>query len=454
MKAKLTEEAENAASFGDYKASVELILTSDFEQRENEFVKLNKLLTVSLVAKYQSEIEEQLKVLFSTDKWEILKETVRLTTLLCIKSKLKASDSFQDLIGNAVLSLVNHEEFRMRKEVCNLVHFMDNNDWIKQLFAKCTDFSNSSIFESNRLISLSLASGNFCYLFGDDDLIDTQVANLALNRRNESTFAGELLNLLVSKQVLKKPKLENLSNALFASLERALRSTWMPIRYQALLLITKLAFLSDINLSDQPNYFSTILPLVCLSRYIEVEGVKNEGMACWKALVGTGGIALLNSKFSLFLDVYIEELLSDHHSVREASCRVIHELFMRVFSGDHTDIVQERAEVIFERVISNTKHACWNVRESAFYCLTQLAKSIEIKEKAETLGYLSFIHLFDNVDEVRESSASCLVQLRAITGSIYERADKMLDSYVGSFETVDSYWEELKKEIMEYIVTR
>lgn len=167
----------------------------------------------------------------------------------------------------------------------------------------------------------------------------------------------------------------------------------------------------------QDNFFKQeILPLICINRYLPVEGVKNISLSLWKEIVNLEGIKIIREEYKFFLKCYLNQMNSKSHLAREAACRCLQELVMKVYNNEdifHAEITLKNRVSIVSSIEKCIKDACWNVRESAlnasgFVFLNlkgNLNLSITKSENLMSFFELVKLHLFDNIFEVRDSAA-------------------------------------------------
>jgi hypothetical protein len=139
---------------------------------------------------------------------------------------------------------------------------------------------------------------------------------------------------------------------------------WQQVRFPCLnLLIT---FYRE-ELSIDKSFIENTLPRICINRYIPVEGIKTIALTLWKTIVKLNGVNILRENFNCFLQLYISELDAKSHIAKEAACRCLQELVMKVLDDTPTNngILNQEYENIKVKLIECIKDQCWNVREAS-----------------------------------------------------------------------------------------
>jgi hypothetical protein len=118
-------------------------------------------------------------------------------------------------------------------------------------------------------------------------------------------------------------------------------------------------------LKESPFFLQFILPKICLNRYVPVEGVKSSSLTLWKIIVKDNGIHIIKSNLLFFLETYLHEMASLSPTTKEASCRCIQELIMRVSDESHFVYFEKKVYLIYSLLVKCIKDPVFNVRESA-----------------------------------------------------------------------------------------
>ena len=96
------------------------------------------------------------------------------------------------------------------------------------------------------------------------------------------------------------------------------------------------------SLKNEQIFMKKILPHICLNRYLQVEGIKKYTMILWKEITALGGIEYIKNNYEDFLSCYINELKTHGMIEREAACRCIQELIMKVYDeNSHREIINK-----------------------------------------------------------------------------------------------------------------
>ena len=224
-----------------------------------------------------------------------------------------------------------------------------------------------------------------------------------------------------------------------------------------------IAFNKNYPLKEDEYFLHNILPLICLNRYLPVDGVKNNSMLLWKSIVDLNGISIIKNNYECFLNAYIKELSSIGQSEKEAACRCVQELIMKVYEPSlHQDIVKKHYKEMINKIIKCSRDPCYNVRESGLIALSYVYGNIKnlIKDDTtlvEDICILMKEHCFDNVIEVRDASAFALKIYHKQGGVL---SQKYIDYYktlineLNNTEKMNILYEELKKEIFTNITAK
>jgi len=179
--------------------------------------------------------------------------------------------------------------------------------------------------ESINLVSILLE--NF-----DSDNISSQCASFEMMQL--------LLNILSFKQIYQYKSfiLNKLSTTLICFSQQ--------VRFTSINFLTEFyqkCLNNNINLlNEDENFIKNVLNSICLNRYVPVEGIKNNSLKLWKLVVGNNGIFIIKKNFLTFYDLYVKELGSTSHLTREASCRCLQELFMKVYEPSYKNLIKVR----------------------------------------------------------------------------------------------------------------
>ena len=221
------------------------------------------------------------------------------------------------------------------------------------------------------------------------------------------------------------------------------------------------------SLKNEKVFMKNILPHICLNRYLQVEGIKKNTMILWKEITALGGIEYIKSNYEDFLSCYLNELKTHGMIEREAACRCIQELIMKVYDEEtHREIINKYYKDMLQLTIKCCHDTCWNVRESGFislgYVFGNIKKNLEsdnesYKNIIKEINTLIKLHMFDNVIEVRDSSAYAL-EIYIDKGG--EVPDDFIKFYINIIKNLNNaqdlneYLTSIKKEVFPYITEK
>jgi hypothetical protein len=118
-------------------------------------------------------------------------------------------------------------------------------------------------------------------------------------------------------------------------------------------------------ISENKEFRELILPKICLNRYLPADGVKNSSLTLWKSIVKENGISFIKTHFPFFLETYLHEMASKSPSAKEAACRCLQELIMRVSDESHLKYIEKKSFLMNSLLIKCIKDSAFNVREAA-----------------------------------------------------------------------------------------
>ena len=218
------------------------------------------------------------------------------------------------------------------------------------------------------------------------------------------------------------------------------------------------------NLKNEKIFMKEILPHICLNRYLQVEGVKKNTMVLWKQITEMGGIEYIKENYEDFLKCYLNELHGHGMIEREAGCRCVQELIMKVYDEKlHKNIVNKYAKEMLELIMNCCHDACWNVRECGLISLGYVYDNIKdiINNFGENIindiNTLIKLHCFDNVIEVRDAAAYALKIYISKGGNVPENYINFYLNIIKSlndYEKNKEYMDDTKKEIFSYITDK
>lgn len=170
-------------------------------------------------------------------------------------------------------------------------------------------------------------------------------------------------------EVIEFNLLKEYSDKILFKINFCLSDYFPQVRFSALnFLITFYDIFSknNINLiSENKEFRELILPKICLNRYLPADGVKNSSLLLWKSIVKENGISFIKSHFPFFLETYLYEMASKSPSAKEAACRSLQELIMRVSDETHSKYIEKKSFLMNSLLIKCIKDSAFNVREAA-----------------------------------------------------------------------------------------
>ena len=217
------------------------------------------------------------------------------------------------------------------------------------------------------------------------------------------------------------------------------------------------------SLRNEQIFMDKTLPLICLNRYLQVDGVKKNSMQLWKTIVEMEGINIIKIRYENFLKVYLNDLKSIGQVEKEAACRCIQELIIKVYDDTiHKDIVKNNYNEMINGVLFCCHDTCWNVRESALIALSYVFFNIyefisNNKELIDDVCQLIKLHCFDNILEVRDASAFALKIYLEKGGKLnpeYEKFYINCIKYINDNSKIEEILNEVRKEIFPYITQK
>ena len=333
------------------------------------------------------------------------------------------------------------------------------------------DFSKSSLIEIiNRL---PLDEGQYEKI--QNLLIEKSkiFIDLITNDENNDLFPILFLSYEILTTYLKMPFFnkyfnKNISTFMPLLLPRcAIHISFISPRIRFWIINLLLSINSFHNLKNENVFMKQILPHICLNRYLEVEGIKKNTMILWKQITVPEGIQYIKHNYEDFLSCYLNELKSHGMIEREAACRCIQELIMKVYEEDiHRKIIDKYYKDMLELTIKCCHDSCWNVRESGFislgYVFGNVKKNLEAdiniyNKTIQEINTLIKLHCFENIIEVRDASAYALTIFLEKGGELPEDLIKFYLDIIKNLNDLNKlkeYLDPIKKEIFSYITEK
>jgi hypothetical protein len=249
-------------------------------------------------------------------------------------------------------------------------------------------------------------------LFNQDDFLNKIIEHLDFKNKGIIICSYEILQNMV--YFFEEESVSMYLQVILGKIGSTLTDFYPQVRFAALNFIFALNEKWSNLLLSQDSFNNSILPKICVNRYLPVQGVKSNSLEIWKNIVGSNGIQILTKNFKNYLNTYISEIQSKSHNSKEAGIRSMQELVMKVYdnlNSYHNQCFYEKIPLIMEILLFSIKDPCWNVREVAFYCLPyiilnfQSTEHIQLESMSNIVSIIFFHLLFDNISEVRNSAA-------------------------------------------------
>jgi hypothetical protein len=248
--------------------------------------------------------------------------------------------------------------------------------------------------------------------------------DLIINDENNELFpiifiSYEIITTYLKMTFFKKYFHKNIAFYMSSLLPRCAKHiSFISPRIRFWIINLLLSINSFYSLKNEQIFMKKILPHICLNRYLQVEGIKKNTMILWKEITALDGIIYIKNNYEDFLECYLNELRNHGMIEREAACRCIQELIMKVYDEKiHINIINKYYKDMLDLIIKCCHDTCWNVRESGFIALGYVFGNIKYNYENDKNLYNNIIqeintliklHCFDNVIEVRDASAYAL----------------------------------------------
>ena len=333
------------------------------------------------------------------------------------------------------------------------------------------DFSKSSLIEIiNRL---PLDEGQFEKI--QNLLIEKSQIFIDLIKDDENNdlfpilfLSYEILTTYLKMPFFNKYFKKNISTFMPIILPRcAIHIAFISPRIRFWIINLLLSINSFHDLKEENIFMKKILPHICLNRYLEVEGIKKNTMVLWKQITVLEGIEYIKSNYEDFLSCYLNELKTHGMIEREAACRCIQELIMKVYDENlHRKIIDKYHKDMLNLTIKCCHDSCWNVRESGFialgYVFGNVRHNLELdkniyNEAIKEINTLIKLHCFENIIEVRDASAYALQIFLEKGGELPEDFKKFYLDIVKNLNDLNKlkeYLDPIKKEVFVYITEK
>ena len=191
-------------------------------------------------------------------------------------------------------------------------------------------------------------------------------------------------------------------------LGKGLADNWSQVRLAASVATRK--FLHSLPSEEaRDQFYSILIPRMCLNRYYVAEGVRIYSQETWRQTTEGEGRHLVEKYINNVVDYYIEATNADNHAVREAACACIAEL------GAKIDRIVVRCHIprLLEALIVCFNDDSWPVRDAACVACGNfvLCFSEESQSSLPDLYPLFFTNLQDNIASVRQGAALALASV-------------------------------------------
>ena len=422
-----------------------LIKYNDFRIRSGILNAIGNLTSYMLMNKIENELLNLLEICINDIS-------------ICIK---KTSENLK--------SKINPEFQKMEAPFRESVDLMGNINNTSGHFS--LDFSKTILIEIiNRL---PLDEGQFEKL--QNFLIEKSklFVDLILNDENNDLFpiiffAYEIITTYLRMPFFNKYFKKNISLFMSTLLPRCAKHiSFISPRIRFWIINLLLSINSFYSLKNEKIFMKNILPHICLNRYLQVEGIKKNTMILWKEITALDGIEYIKKNYEDFLNCYLNELKTHGMIEREAACRCIQELIMKVYDENlHREIINKYYKDMLDLTIKCCHDTCWNVRESGLislgYIFGNIKKNIETDKNIynniiQEINTLIKLHCFDNVIEVRDASAYALEIFIDKGGEVPEN---FLNFYLNIIKNLNDmvklkeYMDSIRKEIFTYITEK
>uniref|UniRef100_A0A7I4BI56 TOG domain-containing protein n=1 Tax=Physcomitrium patens TaxID=3218 RepID=A0A7I4BI56_PHYPA len=201
-----------------------------------------------------------------------------------------------------------------------------------------------------------------------------------------------------------------------------LSDNWSQVRYAA--SIATRTFMRRTS-EFKSDFFSKLLPAMCLNRYHGAEGLRLYSQETWQLVMGSTGREEVAKYVDVVLDYYIVQSTAQNHLVKEAACHCMAELLWKIDPERIGSLVPR----VLTTLMSCFKDPSWAVRDAACSAMRKAIEGYpeEMKKLMPQLFDMWFAHLADNVRSVRENSAFTLGSaMRCFQGEAIEMAVAVL----------------------------
>jgi len=183
-----------------------------------------------------------------------------------------------------------------------------------------------------------------------------------------------------------------------------LADNWSQVRLAA--STASRAFLMSLTEDIRKNFYSKLLPRICLNRYYLAEGVRIYSQSTWRKVASDKGRMLVEQFIAETVEYYIICTQADNHAVREASCQCIAELANKI----NKNVLKPYVNKLLSTLLECFKDDSWPVRDMACVAAGSFVKSFPTESKGSfsMLLDLFFVNLEDPISSVRQGAAIAL----------------------------------------------
>ncbi|XP_071164390.1 uncharacterized protein [Mytilus edulis] len=191
-------------------------------------------------------------------------------------------------------------------------------------------------------------------------------------------------------------------------LGKGLSDNWSQVRLAASVATRKfLHSLPSEEVKDQ--FYSILIPRMCLNRYYVAEGVRIYSQETWRQTTEGEGRHLVEKYIDDVVNYYIESTIADNHAVREAACACIAELGAKI----ERNAVRSHVPRLLAALLVCFNDDSWPVRDAACVACGNFVLCFpeESRNSLPDLYPLFFNNLQDNIASVRQGAALALANV-------------------------------------------
>ena len=166
-------------------------------------------------------------------------------------------------------------------------------------------------------------------------------------------------------------------------------------------------FLLSLTQGERKQYWSGLLPRLCMNRFYTADGVKQYSHESWRIVIQTQGKSLITEYISYIIQHYIHMSKAQNHMVCEASCHALSEIISKIAST----VVWPHIPAITTAILSCLSEPSWPVRDAACVTTGALIKHypIHLSQYMSTIYPILEAQLKDSIWSVRENAAIAII---------------------------------------------